>query len=256
MFKRIFEILSALCLAGNAAAAQSPFIGTWKLDPLKTRMPDEMKVISRGGNTYTFDFGGGAETIVVDGSDQAGLDDTRLSVKAAAPDTWIVERKKGGKPWINASWTLSSDGVTLRDNYRQFEPDGSTMSMDYVYRRVGAGSGFAADWQSIKETMNSPFEMQVSAYQSDGLSFVSPFGTTNATFVGESDSSAGASAGEALAKTIRRVDDRTLLVTIRQNGKVAATEDVVLSPDLKTLTMTMHIAGRDRPNVLVFDRKP
>jgi hypothetical protein len=51
------------------------------------------------------------------------------------------------------------------------------------------------------------------------------------------------------------VDDRTLLVTIKRGGKVAATEDVVLSPDQKTLTMTMHVVGQDRPNVMVFDRQ-
>jgi hypothetical protein len=73
VLKRIFEILSAVCLTtGMAWAAGSPFIGEWKLDPSKTRMPDEMKVRSYGGSKYAFDFGGGAETIVVDGSDQPG----------------------------------------------------------------------------------------------------------------------------------------------------------------------------------------
>ena len=63
MCKRILEILPAVCLAtGMAWAAESPFIGEWKLDPSKSRMPDEMKVQSKGGNKYAFDFGGGAET--------------------------------------------------------------------------------------------------------------------------------------------------------------------------------------------------
>jgi len=73
VFKRILKILPAVCLATCMAwAAESPFIGDWKLDPSKTRMPDEMKVESKGGNKYAFDFGGGVETIVVDGSDQPG----------------------------------------------------------------------------------------------------------------------------------------------------------------------------------------
>jgi hypothetical protein len=44
--------------------------------------------------------------------------------------------------------------------------------MDYVYQRTGEGSGFAAEWQSVKETMNSPFLMQVKEFRSDGLSFI------------------------------------------------------------------------------------
>jgi hypothetical protein len=61
-----------------------------------TRMPDEMKVESKGDNTYTFDFGVGAETIVANGTDQPGYGGTMLSVKAGARDTWIVERRKDG----------------------------------------------------------------------------------------------------------------------------------------------------------------
>jgi hypothetical protein len=51
-------------LAAGAVAAQSPFIGAWRLDASKSRFPDEMKVQSKGVNTYAFDFGGSSETIV------------------------------------------------------------------------------------------------------------------------------------------------------------------------------------------------
>jgi hypothetical protein len=98
VFNRILKILPAVCLATSMAwPAESPFIGEWKLDPSKTRMPDEMKVQNKGDNKYAFDFGGDAETIVVDGSDQPGQGGTLLSVKAEASDTWIVERKQGGR---------------------------------------------------------------------------------------------------------------------------------------------------------------
>ena len=111
MFNRILEILPAVCLATSMAwATESPFIGEWKLDPSKTRMPDEMKVQSQGANKYAFDFGGGAEMIVVDGSDQPGQGGTLLSVKAEAPDTWIVERKQGGRSLLKATWKLSKEG--------------------------------------------------------------------------------------------------------------------------------------------------
>lgn len=255
MFKRILGMLPALCLATGMASAHSPFLGTWKLDPLKSRMPDEMKVQSKGGRTYTFDFGGGPETIAVDGSDQPGLDSTLLSVKAAAPDTWIVERKKAGRLWIKATWKLSDHDRTLTDTYRQFEPDGSTVSMDYVYQRVGNGTGFAADWQSIKEMTNSPFVLQVKEFQGDGLSFVSPMGTTNAMFEQNDRPHDGTSSAQGISKSIRRVDDDTLIITIKRDGKEAAIHEIALSSDLKTLTMTVRVVGRDRPTVLVFERK-
>jgi hypothetical protein len=258
MFKRIAKILPAVCLAAGVAwAAESPFIGEWKLDPSKSRLPDEMKIESEGGNKYAFDFGVGAEPIVVDGTDQPGYGGTLLSVSAEAPDTWIVERKKDGRLLIKATWKLSKDGSTLTDNFREFESDGSTLSMDYVYQRTDGGSGFAADWQSIKETMNSPFLIQVKEFQGDGLSFIVPSQnkTRNVKFDGKEYPNEGPNARPGTSSSIRRLDKRTLVITDKTDGKVTDTEEIGLSADLRVLTLTVHVPGRDKPNVMVFERK-
>jgi len=260
VFRQILVIVPAVCLATSMAwAAESPFIGEWKLDPSRTRMPDEMKVQSKGDNKYTFDFGGGAETVVVDGSDQpGGYGGTMLSVKPEAPDTWIVERKlKNGRLLLKATWKLSKDGSTLTDYFREFASADSTFSMDYVYQRIGGGSGFAADWQSIKETMNSPFLLQVKALQGDSLSFITPsqHQTRNVKVDGKEYPKSGPNAVRGATSSTRQVDERTLVITDKADGKVSDTEEIGLSADLKTLTMTVHIAGRDKPNVMVFERK-
>jgi hypothetical protein len=107
MSKRVLAMLSAICVAASLAlAAQNPFIGEWKLDPSKSRTPDEMKVQHKEGNTYVFDFGGGAETIVADGTDQKGLQGTLLSVQEEAADTWIVKRKIGERLLLTPAGTL------------------------------------------------------------------------------------------------------------------------------------------------------
>lgn len=258
MLKQILVILSPLCFATSVAwAPDNPFIGTWKLVPSKASLPDEMNVQSKGGNTYAFNFGGGVETIVVDGSDQPGLGGTLLSVKAEAPDTWIVKRKQGSRLLLNATWKLSGDGSTLTDYYREFESDGTTQSMDYIYQRTGGGSGFGADWQSNKVTINSPFVLELKEFQGDGLSFFDPLArkTRNLKFDGnDHPPNEGPNAGRGVSSSIRRVDERTLVITNKYDGKVANTEEFALSTDLKTLTMTVHIAGRDKPDVLVFER--
>lgn len=252
---RILNILPFVCLA----TAESPFVGEWKLDASRSRLPDEMKIQSKGKNQYVFDFGGGgADTIVVDGNDQPGQGGTLFSVKAQAPDTWIVKRKQGGRLLLRATWKLSKDGNTLTDYFRGFDADGSTLSIDYVYQRAGGagGSGFAADWQSVKETMNSPFSMEVKAFGGDGLSFATPATgkTKNVAFDGKDYPNEGPKAVRGATSSIRRVDEHTLVITDKYEGKVVDTEDVVLSSDLRTLTMTVHIAGREQPNVLVFER--
>ena len=243
----------------GASAARSPFIGEWKLNASMTRLPDEMKVESKGGNTYSFDFGGGAETIVVDGTGQPGQGGTILSVKADAPDAWTVERRKDDRLLLRGTWKLSEDGRTLTDFFRQFQPDGSTFSVDYVYQRSGEGSGFAADWKSIQETMNSPYTLQVKAYGSDGLSFIfdTPFGqkTRNMKPDGKAYPADGSNANSGSSVSSRRIDAHTLEMTNKAGGTVTDTREIQLSPDGKTLTMTIHAAGQNKPNVLVFDRK-
>jgi len=98
MLKHEFLLLPLAFLTASAAwSADDPMLGNWKLNAQKSRLPDEMKVQSKGGNKYAFDFGGGAETIVVDGTDQPGDGGTLLSVNAEGADTWIVERKKDGR---------------------------------------------------------------------------------------------------------------------------------------------------------------
>ncbi len=258
MFKRSFEIVVVLFLGVTGVrAGEGPFVGEWKLDSSKSRMPDEMKVENKGGNKFVFDFGGGAETIVADGTDQPGLSGTLLSAKAEAPDTWIVARKKDGRLLLKATWKLSADGSTLTDYYREFETDGSTLSMDYVYQRTGGGSGFAADWQSIKETINSTYLLRIKQFQGDGLSFVNTFEhlTRNVKFDGKDYPQEGPNTDRDSTSSIQRLNDRTLILTDKANGKVRDTQEISLSGDLKTLTITLRVPGRDKPNLMVFERK-
>jgi hypothetical protein len=263
VFKRIVKILPAVWLAagmawaaGAARAAESPFVGEWKLDPAKTRMPDEMKIESKGDARYAFDFGGGAETIVADGSDQpGGYGGTLLSVKAEAPDTWIIQRKKDGRLLLRATWTLSKDGRQLTDYFREFGSDGVEISTDYVYQRAGGGSGIVGDWRSIKETMNSPFPLQVKPFQGDGLGFtmVLEKKTRDVTFDGKDHPNEGPG-GQGASSSAERMNPHTLLIIDKTNGKVTDTQTIGLSADLKTLTITTHVPGSDRPSVLVFER--
>lgn len=259
MSKRTLLMLLVSCLiaATLCAAADDPFVGKWKLNPSQSRFPDEMKVTAAGENKYAFDFGGGnPETIVIDGTDQPGVSGTTLAVTSEGPDTWKVVRKQDGRTLLTGTWKLSEDGKTLTDLYRENQPDGSILSMDYVYQRTTPGSGFAATWDSVSEKMNSPYELQIQPYESDGLTFITPADhrTRNLKFDGKDYPNTGPNARPG-SMSGRRVNERTLELTIKNNGKVTATRQISLSSDLKTLTMTVKPAGGRKPNILVFDRE-
>src|SRR5215472_5007080 len=163
-----FLSVQAICLA-----AGEPFVGKWKVDPSKSALTDEMKVTSLGGNKYSFDFGGGPETIVADGTDQPGNQGTTLSTTIVSENEWIGVRKKDGKVQIRGIWTLSKDGNALHDDFTYFPDNGKTVHLVYEYERRGTGSGFAGDWVSTSVHVDTVFVVQVRPYQSDGLSIIS-----------------------------------------------------------------------------------
>ena len=52
------------------------------------------------------------------------------------------------------------------------------------------------------------------------------------------------------------MNDRSLEITDKLKGKITQTRRIELSPDLKTLTMSMLAPGESQPkNILVFDRE-
>lgn len=60
---------------------------------------------------------------------------------------------------------------------------------------------------------------------------------------------------DGLTSSAKRVNERTLETTTKRNGKVANTNEITVSEDGKTLTMTTQGQGRSDPNVLVFERQ-
>jgi len=251
--------ISTAFATGALWAANDPFVGDWKLDPSRSKLTDVMKVERLGSNRYAFDFGGDSpETIVIDGTDQPGISGTTLSVSVERSDAWKVVRKKDGRMLLTANWKLSKDGNTLTDNYNEISPNGSTSTVDYVYRRKGQGSGFAGTWVSTSEAVNFVYVLQIRPYEEDGLSIIDSSSqlTKNMKLDGKDYPNIGANAAVVAASSVRRLDEHTLELTDKKsNGKVYDTQQIKLSSDLKALTMTIHTAGRDEPAVLVFERQ-
>ena len=252
------QLLIAFVFTGTLYAATNPFAGTWKLNPAKSKLTDQMKVELAGPNKYTFNFSGdNTETIVADGTDQPGIFETTFAVTVLSPRQWKVVRKKGGHLMVSAIWDLAPDGNTLTDNFTGYRADGSTSNLRYVYTRTAGTSGFAGTWESTEEQVNSSFEMQIETYEGDGLSFINPSQkmTKSIKFDGKDYASRGPNLPAGFATSGRRLGDQSIELTDKINGKVLDTQQVEVSPDTRTLTITTHIPGHSKPNIQVFDRQ-
>jgi len=250
-------VLSACLVTGTLWAANDPFAGKWKVNPSKSKLTDEMKVEAVGANRYAITFGPGAvDTIVADGTDQPALKGTTLSLTVEGPNNWKVVRKKEGRTVVTGYWTLSADGRTLNDDFTAYQRDGSTTKLHYVYERTAGNSGFTGTWDSASEELNSVIELEITPYEGDGLSFKGSVAELSANIRFDGNDYPNPNLGPGYASSGRRINERSLEITDKSKGRIADKRQIELSPDLKTLTMSVLPAGESKPrNILVFDRE-
>ncbi|HEY6620973.1 MAG TPA: hypothetical protein VIY68_15610 [Steroidobacteraceae bacterium] len=267
MLIRPFQLLLVCLVTGTAFAANEPFVGKWKVNPSQSKLYDEMKVELAGANRYALTFGPGqTDTVVADGTDQPALSGTTLSLTVKGPNNWEVTRKMKGRTLLTAHWTLSEDGKTLKDAFTQYLPDGmtlfsqplpngSTLFLPYVYERTAGKSGFLGTWDSDSATVKAGIALQIQPYEADGLSFKRSDEETPKTIKLDGNDHPDLDP-KGMAYSGRRVNERSLDITEKSNGKITGSRQIELSPDLRTLTVTERLVGQDKPqSILVFERE-
>ena len=105
--------------------------------------------------------------------------------------------------------------------------------------------------------VNSAFVLQIRPYERNGLSFIhsSEEVTRNVKFDGKDYPNVGRGVAQGSTSSARRLDERTLEITDKIKGKITGTEQIELSPELKTLTRTVRPVGQRDPNIFVFERQ-
>jgi hypothetical protein len=247
VIERGLRLLFLACLASTVSWSPSdPFVGDWKLNLSRSPLTDQMVVERNGGKSYTFDFGGGPETLTINGAAQPShlYGGDALSV-ATKGDSWQIIRSKNGRTRISAIWNLSKDGSTLTDRFTSFNADGSPYTVTYVYKRKAPGSGFAGTWTGRSEAaVNYILLLQLRPYENGGLSIVDP----TSQFTGSM---------HFAASSVRRVNDHRLELMRRKKGDSDLSDflRLELSTDGKMLTVATHAAAGVEPHVFEFDRQ-
>ena len=101
--------------------------------------------------------------------------------------------------------------------------------------------------------MNSPFALQIRAYEGDGLTFIIPSQHETRNLRLDGKDTPGQTPGSSTS--MRRLDEHTLEMTDKVGEKVSDTREIKVSADGRTLTMTIHATGQSRPSIMVFDRE-
>ena len=146
-------LIFAAIAAMPALAADSPALGTWKLNVAKSKYvgspaPKELtRVLEADGDGVKYTFTGTTSdgkaisygfTTKLDGSDSAitgsapnGMD--TASLKKVSANRWTVKQKKGGKVLSTGSVTISKDGKTTTVSIKGKTSEGKAFSSMGVY---------------------------------------------------------------------------------------------------------------------------
>jgi hypothetical protein len=256
--QRLNSILALSALAaGTLWAADDPFCGTWKLNQAKSKVTGEqMKIEDLGDNKLKFTFGEDSDTITVDGTDQPVHYGQTMSLTKEGPNSLKMVFKKDGRVMSSMTHTLSDDGNTQTIKGTSTKPDGTTSDFEVIDKRVGGGSGWTGTWESTDVKFTSPNEWEISAYGSDGLTFYVPAykDTLSVKFDGKDYAEKGPDTAPGSMSSATRPDPHTVKMTDKVNGKVVDHQKFEVSPDGKTLTLTLQEVGQPKPMIFVYDK--
>lgn len=153
--KTTWIICSLLTLsAGTAAATDSPWNGTWKLDAQKSHLTGQTFTYSErpggmlhyeDGSAASFDFG-------VDGKEYKTWGNRTTTWTAAGKNSWDQVMRIDGKVVAKGHVVLSEDGKTLTETFMGTRPDGQEFHEEDVFNRVGGSDGLAGTWRTAKVT--------------------------------------------------------------------------------------------------------
>jgi hypothetical protein len=234
----------------SAAAAENPWIGTWKLDPARSQMPGTTIACSKAANGlmhyvndggWDFDFG-------IDGKEYktatSGYTDTWTAAGTGAWDT-VVKRK--GSFYEKMHHQLSADGKTLTLTETGTRPDGSSFTAETVYTRESGSAGLEGKWRSVKASA-TPNTFVIAAATPDGVRWTFPVWKESVT--GKADGSDLPLTGsDGAALSIKLDSPRRHSFTIKVDGKPVEYDVDTLSADGTSFTEITWLPGKESEKV-------
>jgi hypothetical protein len=259
MLIRVLSVFASTCLVSTTLlAADSSFVGKWKLNPHKSKFTGlQEKIEDLGGNKYKFMFGDDIETLVMDGKEHPTKYGNMWSVTKEGPNSWKSVEKRNGKVTSTATWTLSEDGKMFTSTTDGNRPDGSTFKNVFKAKRIAGSSGLAGTWESTEMKLGSPADWEIEAYKGDGLSLMTPADKERIDLKldGKDYPDKGPRVAAGTTASGKRIDQSTVEITSKLKGKPVYTQRLELSKDGKTLTGTLHFPGVTKSETDVYERQ-
>ncbi len=242
----------------GTAAAQTPFVGSWKLNQDKSQLAgDTMKFGPAQGDAIELKAGGVTYSFRVDGKNYA-LPSGNIAIwRQATPITWSTEyRKPDGSLLSRDSWQLSTDGQKLSVTTSGVKADGDLYTNTAEYVRTAGTNGLMGAWKSIDVKLSSPDEFSIEEVGLEKLVLKVPAMkvTCEITSDGKEVAVEGPDIPSGLRLSLTRTGPYTFKLVQKLNGSVVSSSVYTVSEDRETMTEVGGAPG-DPPATMVWERQ-
>jgi len=242
--------------------AQSPFDGTWKVEPSKSTRDTKPSVFYIAQGWYHCESCVPPIVVKADGTDQTVTDQAldTLSIKEVDAKTIAAVGKKNGKVAFEATSTVSADGKSLTEKGVTYPPNGDKpVNWTTTYKRVGiAPMGVHAtsgQWMDVKDEASENGLLTTYKTNGDELTLTRPTGETyTAKFDGNEYPVKGAYGYDTVS--LKRLGDRSFEETDKLKGKVVEVDTWTVSNDGRILTVVAIEKPSERKFTVVSMKVP
>ncbi len=258
------HLLSIACAAllsagaATASAADSPWNGTWKLDPAKSKMtgatdvvaitPDGRYTVTTSGLTYNF---------ACDGKDYPVMDGhfTLACTKASDTELDFVAKTPTGEELSRTKRSVSDGGKTMTAETTGKSADGTPFHSVDIFHKVSADKGFAGTWQNTKVQVDDISSFDVNATE-DSITFNYP--RRKATLTAKLDGTPAADEGphpDGVMISLKGDGPLTIHETDSLNGKDLEHDTMSVSQDGKSMTIEVLRTDNSQKQIYVYDKQ-
>lgn len=250
--------LSAMMGAASLAVAQSPFIGTWKMNQAKSHLTGTTMKFSPASNGMIRETQAeGSYTFKTDGQSYPALFGATENWKEMGGHTWQTTVHLKGVLLATDISKLSSDGKTLTVTSEGTRPDGTTFHNTDVYTRLAGGEGLIGTWKSKEVKMSSPGTLEFAANGQNGLTWILPSikAKLDAKFDGKDYAPTGPTVPDGLTLALTKTGPRSFSMVEKVNGKPMFKGKYTASADGKTLTEVSSPVSVNEQQTVVYDKE-
>jgi hypothetical protein len=241
---------------GVILAAESPFIGRWKLNPGKSQLAGitttieqlpsgEMQLTSQG-LSYRFKL---------DGKEYPAFWGMTACWRQVDSSTWETIYQQGAMTTTSVT-KISPDGKTMTVKSTGKKPNGEDFQETATSARVSGGPGLAGKWKSTNVQVPTQ-SWEISANGDDGLTMriVDYDAVCSVKFDGKDNQCTGPTMPKGFTISARRTGPRTLRFTEKIDGKVLFSDVFTVSADGKTMVDDSSPTGSKEKMKLLYDKQ-